>query len=507
MSSFLSKKWVRRLLVFVSLIFIFGLSISLFSWNQRVVVKYDFFEDLNAPSLAVPESERAWPHLREALLELDFQDQGSLPELLDALDEGIDQDWVIEWFARHELELGGIRDALARERLGFIHVFGVPQDDDRLILLTGFEQDEALSLPSPAVGPDDFKNHLSLEYKNRLTALPRILSRILLDHAKRAARSGDFKSTVADIIASLDLARLVGQDRMLMSQLVGYAVRSLTYATLLEVMSDPAMRPEHAALDELARQLENPRHVPGEIDLFGERGIIRDLIQRLYSDDGDGDGDLLLSEFIPFSGVAGTQLPRVFVTEAFRPFLSPVVSSLADSRAEVEDAAEQAFQAAESLQSQQSWELDWTAHDAIFSRIHLNSSMFHFFPLPLVLPSFEAMILRSHDIRFQFEFARLLVALHRYEVREGRWPQQLQALVPDFISEIPRDPYDGEALRYRLVDEGPMLWSVGPDRIDQSGVSSNEKVLPGLRLERDDVLSPPAGEDLVLWPLTGMSPD
>jgi hypothetical protein len=73
-------------------------------------------------------------------------------------------------------------------------------------------------------------------------------------------------------------------------------------------------------------------------------------------------------------------------------------------------------------------------------------------------------------------------------------------MVPEYLSEIPRDPFDGASLRYRLVDGLPLIWSVGPDRIDQSGLTFDGSEAPRwLVPRRNDGLI--GAEDLVLWPL------
>ena len=148
--------------------------------------------------------------------------------------------------------------------------------------------------------------------------------------------------------------------------------------------------------------------------------------------------------------------------------------------------------------------MDWTEYDAAFGPVSATGtgvfSSLELFPLPLMMPSLDATIMSSHQSRVRFDLVRLVVALQLHRIDTGAWPDTLQALVPGEISVVPRDPYDGEPLRYRLVEGGPMVWSVGPDRIDQSGVTSPE--LGGARwlVPRRDSFPIPDG-DLVLWPV------
>src|SRR5258708_7007349 len=68
---------------------------------------------------------------------------------------------------------------------------------------------------------------------------------------------------------------------------------------------------------------------------------------------------------------------------------------------------------------------------------------------------------------------RLLVtaiALKRYQLRNGKYPDQLSALIPDFLLEMPMDAMDGKPLRYGLKPDGTfLLYSVGEDGVDNGG--------------------------------------
>jgi hypothetical protein len=62
------------------------------------------------------------------------------------------------------------------------------------------------------------------------------------------------------------------------------------------------------------------------------------------------------------------------------------------------------------------------------------------------------------------------VALKRYQLRHGAYPPNLNALVPDFLAEAPRDPVDGHPLRYQLLPDGTfLLYSIGSDNVDNGG--------------------------------------
>jgi hypothetical protein len=88
------------------------------------------------------------------------------------------------------------------------------------------------------------------------------------------------------------------------------------------------------------------------------------------------------------------------------------------------------------------------------------------------------------------------VALERYRVRHGAYPETLEKLVPEFLKEAPSDFMDGKPLRYHLMADGRFwLYSVGLDCIDDGGK------MP--QIQRGQAAwqpGAPAGGDLV-WPL------
>ena len=82
------------------------------------------------------------------------------------------------------------------------------------------------------------------------------------------------------------------------------------------------------------------------------------------------------------------------------------------------------------------------------------------------------------------EVARQVVitalALKRFQLQHGGFPADLNALAPKFISTVPRDPVDGQPLRYRRNTDGTfLLYSIGENGKDDGGNPSLEKVVEG----------------------------
>lgn len=65
--------------------------------------------------------------------------------------------------------------------------------------------------------------------------------------------------------------------------------------------------------------------------------------------------------------------------------------------------------------------------------------------------------------------ARAAVAVERFFRSEGRLPSKLNELVPRFLGSPPIDPCDGQPLRYRVEAAEYLVYSVGPNGVDDGG--------------------------------------
>jgi hypothetical protein len=76
---------------------------------------------------------------------------------------------------------------------------------------------------------------------------------------------------------------------------------------------------------------------------------------------------------------------------------------------------------------------------------------------------------RYYEARTQLEAALTLFALREYQRRHARYPDALDDLVPDHLPDLPVDYADHQPLRYRLTEDGFLLYSIGADRQDNGG--------------------------------------
>jgi hypothetical protein len=68
------------------------------------------------------------------------------------------------------------------------------------------------------------------------------------------------------------------------------------------------------------------------------------------------------------------------------------------------------------------------------------------------------------------------IALEHYRLKHGAVPEKLDALVPEFLSEVPKDIYDGQPLRYQVLPDGGVhVWSIWPSGKEEGGMPNRER--------------------------------
>ena len=93
-----------------------------------------------------------------------------------------------------------------------------------------------------------------------------------------------------------------------------------------------------------------------------------------------------------------------------------------------------------------------------------------FYAMMPAYPYFEKDALYTHT---RVQCARTAVALERWRLARGAYPEALAALVPGLLPAVPHDVMDGLPLRYRRTEEGGyLLYSIGIDAKDDGGIGT-----------------------------------
>ena len=182
----------------------------------------------------------------------------------------------------------------------------------------------------------------------------------------------------------------------------------------------------------------------------GERLMLRNLYQRIYTDDGHGDGRLTPEGF----RLLNKQL-------ILRPgnadwLAAPFISAVIAPRREMTDRTNELFDRLESEISKPLWETEYSTIDDDLRRWS-ESSVDRIRYSPIITEFYRLLISAFAGERMTQRRDATLVALalELYHRRRSEWPKRLDELVPDFLPAVPPDRFTGGPLLYRVSDGQP----------------------------------------------------
>jgi hypothetical protein len=208
----------------------------------------------------------------------------------------------------------------------------------------------------------------------------------------------------------------------------------------------------------------------------------QDFVQRVYTDDGDGDGHV---------SAAGLQWLSTGVAVEGRPhtpqyLMAPAVAMVMAGRQEMSGMYERLMARAEAESARPLWEQDaeaFTREVEAMAGSPLSNA--RYWPVLLFMPALGRTGAQAELAAQRRDAVLVAIALELHHRRTGAWPESLDSLVPDLLPAVPPDRYDGKPLRYRLADGKPLLYSIGTDRDDDGGTPTASQH-PGLYLGDGD---------------------
>ena len=75
----------------------------------------------------------------------------------------------------------------------------------------------------------------------------------------------------------------------------------------------------------------------------------------------------------------------------------------------------------------------------------------------------------------QIHTARAGLAVQRYRLATDKLPDTLADLIPAYLDEVPKDPFDGKDLKYKKLETGFVVYSIGEDGNDNGGKEKPRK--------------------------------
>lgn len=463
------KPWYRlRNVALTILAILVGVIAYAFYWQASLKPNpiHDYERELVALSEAAqPEGENGWPHLLRA---------GDIVQGM--IDEGIGD------LIPHGFEIDF--DALLAP---------TPDDAEHVaaigLLIKELKARGAIeALDRAATCPRQVKTEFDLDMEEpfqgplMFTLLPeisrlRLMQELLVADMYLQVARGDQASMVRSFERAMFIADACSRQPIAMFSMLAHRMVLRAITALLRCIAQ--LPPSGLLSDELNAALDEMLTTRVVTSLEGERIMLHDLVQHYFSDDGDGDGILILDRFDEtFSNVGDIstnssmdmQLPG-------GNFAGLMLASRAETTAEVDE-----FYSAMRDQAELS-PLQRRANPFDDS-VHIFNLGFRHRFLQSVLPALRRLITNADRVRCELRGTRIVLAIEQYRHQRGVVPRQLADLVPDYLDAVPANSYTEAGFVYREMTPSEvaisedtigvstfpyLLYSVGPDGEDNDG--------------------------------------
>jgi len=311
-------------------------------------------------------------------------------------------------------------------------------------------------------------------------------ARALVARAMLRLNAGNVADAWQDLLACHRLARLTGQGRTSIELLVAVSIDGLACAADQAVIAHGNLTADQ--LRQMHKDLQDLSPMPQLADVLdvGERYTFLDCVQTLAkgglaqlgkitdvvgslaeSEPGSPAKDLSGLNMLPVDYDVVRQIGNAWydrsVTAMRQPTWTQRFAALAQLEADHERLAE-----ATKLSTFLSRALSGGSTRAV-------SESLGEILVALLLPAANAAAQAEARAAMTLELTKLGFLLAAYRAENGRYPQQLSDLVPQYIPQPPMDLFTGNPLVYQAQADGYLLYSVGANNRDDGGLGYEDR--------------------------------
>jgi competence protein ComGC len=433
-------------------------------FTGKPVITTNYVEKMNQLVRPVADdSQNAWPFYKKAVAEYKKPDANDFklePQKLTGLDDS--QRRIVEkWLTDNQKAMNLIRQG--NQKPYYWQTYSADSEQG------GYPAMLAVLLPN-------FK-----EYKK--------LAQLLCWDAYEKAQKGNAEEAMNIAIEVYDFGKHIrGQNTTLIEQLVGIAIEAMACKTLTEIPADCKM--DSATLASVQQNLEKILAAENfRISLKGEKLLLYDEIQRCFTQSRFGKSHLYLQRIYRLD----SDRPEGSMTDMFDILLAhPGILFTHPNRQKTLDDAERFYAMAEksaamtpATRKQQRCDFGEQIEEGIEDNILLN----------LLIPALGQIVERGCLNQGYSEATMVILAVRRYKLDKGQFSASLEELVKDgYLKKIPTDPYSDKPIVYKPMEKDFVLYSIGPDFVDNGGQ-------PGKDKEGKYNFGADSGGDIVFWPV------
>jgi hypothetical protein len=264
----------------------------------------------------------------------------------------------------------------------------------------------------------------------------RTAAELLAIHARWTAEHGDVKTALVDVNAIYGIARHAGSEPILVSLMVSASIDQMADTTLTA-----ALRGKHPSADELA-QLQIDGSVSYQRMLGRALRMEEAFILNSFAGLDDMDVGTLAMMTNELAASAYSHLGilyRVFL-------LNEDVAASRETMREFKDLAAKPYAQFRSGVQQLQNELRQSPPGIVTG---------------LLMPTFGPAIETAFRADASRHLAEIALAMHRYYAVHGKFPDKTDALSPEDIALVPRDPFNDQPIQLKTTATGWILSSIG----------------------------------------------
>lgn len=297
--------------------------------------------------------------------------------------------------------------------------------------------------------PVDFRNGITVSLPTRFNRF-RESAGLLEVSAIYSAQVGRHAESAEAVIAGLAIARSVENEPNLTSFLMVVSARQASLKAMSRAMS--LIQFDDADLQSISCSLQDELDRSDVVHVIaGERCLYYNLWTYLWGNIWDRERTGPLVKML-YASTGTDQRDRMFYLRTMRRWAEiaalplPTQLTVAQAyKAEVDKSTEPARTSRTQL---------WTPY--------LTSSVFLYpYDSVLALNALSIATLRC---------AKAAVGVEAFRLKHGSLPNNLAELVPDYLSAIPVDPFNGKPLLFKRLSKGYVVYSVGENATDDGGI-------------------------------------
>jgi hypothetical protein len=290
--------------------------------------------------------------------------------------------------------------------------------------------------------------HEPTDHSEKVRRVVRLLQLEAVDRIQRSDIDGALEACCGIVNAG----RSIGDEPNLIPQLVRSAADSVALFTMQRTLAQG--QASDRALVEiqecLARESEESLVL---LAVMGDRATAYDTFQRLATGEVNlGDWAQRDSDERPVNSVGSNMLPRMFIKYNQAVMMESMNRAVDIARRPLWEQANL-----------------WARYEADRkSRGKAGARMVSILA-DILAPAHGAAGLGFLRVKALLRVGRVMVAVERFRLMHGRWPDAIDMLVPSFLVAVPIDPFTGRGLILRKLGDGVVIYALGSDQTDNGG--------------------------------------